>query len=180
MTNKMNKNCIALMFLLPLLAACGKKTTGPEEGPAPLMLTDSLQKVVSVETVHNVPLSNELLLNGRVSFNPEQLAHVYPIFGGNITEVNVETGDYVKKGDILAIIHSSEVADYEKQRKEAEQQLLLANRNQEATEDMFRSGMASERDKLQAGQEVANAKAELKAVIRIGFRRSSEPCITVS
>ncbi len=164
MTNKMNKNCIALMFLLPLLAACGKKTTGPEEGPAPLMLTDSLQKVVSVETVHNVPLSNELLLNGRVSFNPEQLAHVYPIFGGNITEVNVETGDYVKKGDILAIIHSSEVADYEKQRKEAEQQLLLANRNQEATEDMFRSGMASERDKLQAGQEVANAKAELKRI----------------
>ena len=70
MTNKMNKNCIALMLLLPLLAACGKKTTGPEEGPAPLMLTDSLQKVVSVETVHNVPLSNELLLNGRVSFNP--------------------------------------------------------------------------------------------------------------
>ena len=29
---------------------------------------------------------------------------------------------------------------------------------------MFRSGMASERDKLQAGQEVANAKAELKRI----------------
>ena len=164
MRNKMNKNCIVLMLLLPLLAACGKKTTGAEDGPAPLMLTDSLLKVVSVETVQNLPLSDELLLNGRVSFNPEQLAHVYPIFGGNITEVNVETGDYVKKGDILAVIHSSEVADYEKQRKEAEQQFALASRNLEATEDMFRSGMASERDKLQAEQEVANARAELKRI----------------
>lgn len=164
MRNRMKKNCIVWTLLLPLLVGCGSKTGGQEEAPAPLMLTDSLQKVVSVETVHEMPLSNELLLNGRVGFNPEQLARVYPIFGGNITEVNVEMGDYVKKGDILAIIHSSEVADYEKQRKEAGQQIILADRNLEATRDMFNSGMASERDVLQAEQEAANARAEQKRI----------------
>lgn len=164
MRNRMKKNCIVWTLLLPLLIGCGRKTGGQEEPPAPLMLTDSLQKVVSVETVHEMPLSNELLLNGRVGFNPEQLARVYPIFGGNITEVNVEMGDYVKKGDILAIIHSSEVADYEKQRKEAGQQIILADRNLEATRDMFNSGMASERDVLQAEQEAVNARAEQKRI----------------
>ena len=164
MRNRMKKNCIVWMLLLPLLIGCGRKTGGQEEAPAPLMLTDSLQKVVSVETVHEMPLSNELLLNGRVGFNPEQLARVYPIFGGNITEVNVEMGDYVKKGDILAVIHSSEVADYEKQRKEAGQQIILADRNLEATRDMFNSGMASERDVLQAEQEAVNARAEQKRI----------------
>ena len=34
---------------------------GQEEAPAPLMLTDSLQKVVSVETVHEMPLSLSLI-----------------------------------------------------------------------------------------------------------------------
>ena len=164
MRNRMKKNCIVWTLLLPLLIGCGRKTGGQEEAPALLMLTDSLQKVVSVETVHEMPLSNELLLNGRVGFNPEQLARVYPIFGGNITEVNVEMGDYVKKGDILAVIHSSEVADYEKQRKEAGQQIILADRNLEATRDMFNSGMASERDVLQAEQEAVNARAEQKRI----------------
>lgn len=160
----MNKNYIVLALLLPFLVACSKKTTQQQESPSPLMLTDSLQKVVSVDTVHAVPLSNELLLNGRVSFNPEQLARVYPIFGGNITAVNVEMGDYVKKGDVLAIIRSSEVANYEKQLKEVNQQLILANRNLQATQDMFSSGMASQRDMLQAEQEVANAQAEQKRI----------------
>ena len=32
------------MLLLPLLIGCGRKTGGQEEAPAPLMLTDSLQK----------------------------------------------------------------------------------------------------------------------------------------
>lgn len=164
MTNRMSKNCIVFSLLLPLLVACSRGTTGQTDSPAPLMLTDSLQKVVSVETVHEAPLNNELLLNGRVSFNPEQVAHVYPIFGGNITEVSVEIGDYVKKGDVLAVIHSSEVADYAKQKKEAEQQLMLADRNLEATQDMFRSGMASERDVLQAEQDAANARAEQKRI----------------
>ena len=59
----------------------------------------------------------ELTLNGRVTFNQEQVARVYPIFGGTVTEVHAETGDYVQKGEVLAVIRSGEVADYEKQRK---------------------------------------------------------------
>ena len=35
---------------------------------------------------------------------------------------------------------------YEKQLKEAEQQLLLARRNMDATQDMYASGMASEKE----------------------------------
>ena len=156
------KNLWVFAFLLPLLGACGKQAVQNEEDTKQLVLTDSLLNVISVDTVRNTVMNDELLLNGRVTFDAEHVAHVYPIFGGTVTEVNVEAGDYVKKGDVLAVIRSSEVADYEKQQKEAGQQLLLANRNLDATRDMFRSGMASERDLLQAEQEVAAAKAEQK------------------
>lgn len=159
-----NKELVVFALFLPLLGACGSQTAKEEEAPAQLMLTDSLRQVVSVDTVRMAPLSDEWLLNGRVTFDAEHVAHVYPIFGGTVTEVSVEAGDFVKKGDLLAVIRSSEVADYEKQQQEARQQLLTATRNLDATRDMFRSGMASERDVLQAEQEAASARAEQKRI----------------
>lgn len=111
-------------------------------------------------TVHLHDVADELTLNGRVTFNQEQVAHVYPMFGGTVTELRAEVGDYVRKGDILAILRSGEVADYERQMKEAEQQVIIARRNVNATRDMFDSGLASDKDVLQARQELINAEAE--------------------
>ena len=110
--------------------------------------------------MHLHDVADELTLNGRVTFNQEQVAHVYPMFGGTVTELRAEVGDYVRKGDILAILRSGEVADYERQMKEAEQQVIIARRNVNATRDMFDSGLASDKDVLQARQELINAEAE--------------------
>ena len=109
------------ILLTTVLGACSGKGD-----PTALCLTDSLLRIVSVDTVHVQEVIDELTLNGRVTFNENQVAHVYPMFGGTVTELKAEIGDYVRKGDVLAVIRSGEVADYEKQLKEAEQQLLLA------------------------------------------------------
>ena len=169
LTIKLNMNRILLPACLcaALLSACGGQTEAPQETPRELFLTDSLQNVVSVDTVHIHEVADELTLNGRVTFNQEQVARVFPIFGGTMTEVSAEIGDHVRKGDILAVIRSGEVADYEKQKKEAEQQLVIARRNLQSVQDMFASGMASERDVLQARQELSNAEAEEKRITEI-------------
>ena len=49
----------------------------------------------------------------------------------------------------------------------AEQQLLLARRNMDATQDMYTSGMASDKDVLQAKQELATAEAEERRIKEI-------------
>ena len=134
----MNKHLITCILLVPLVCSCGKQATTSVDTREPLLLNDSLQEIITLDTVRDTPLTNELLLNGRVSFNPERVAHVYPIFGGNVTSVHAEVGDYVGKGDVLAVIRSGEIADIDKQRKEAEHQLAIANRNLEATQDMAR------------------------------------------
>ena len=169
LTIKLNMNRILLPACLcaALLNACGGQTEAPQETTRELFLTDSLQNVVSVDTVHIHEVADELTLNGRVTFNQEQVARVFPIFGGTVTEVSAEIGDHVRKGDILAVIRSGEVADYEKQKKEAEQQLVIARRNLQSVQDMFASGMASERDVLQARQELSNAEAEEKRITEI-------------
>lgn len=160
----MNKHLITFALYLLLFGSCGKQTATTVDTQEPLLLDDRLREVVSLDTVRDTPLVNELFLNGRVCFNPEQVAHVYPMFGGVVMAVNAEVGDYVRKGDVLAVIRSGEVADLDKQRKEADHQLALANRNLEASLDMAQSGMASERDVLQARQEQANAEAEVRRV----------------
>ena len=169
LTIKLNMNRILLPACLcaALLSACGGQTEAPQDTTRGLFLTDSLQNVVSVDTVHIHEVADELTLNGRVTFNQEQVARVFPIFGGTVTEVSAEIGDHVRKGDILAVIRSGEVADYEKQKKEAEQQLIIARRNLQSVQDMFASGMASERDVLQARQELSNAEAEEKRITEI-------------
>ena len=60
------------------------------------------------------------------------------------------------------VIRSGEVADYEKQQKDAAQQVLTARRAMDATQDMYVSGIASERDMLQAKQELAAARRRIK------------------
>ncbi|RHJ91383.1 efflux RND transporter periplasmic adaptor subunit [Parabacteroides bouchesdurhonensis] len=163
----MSKNFIALTLLLLWLVSCRNTTVEQTEESKHLFLNDSLKTIVSLDMAIMTKVSNELILNGRVTFNPEKVAHVYPIFGGTITDINIELGDYVRKGDVLAVIRSSEVADYDKQKKEVAQQLVIARRNLEATEDMFRSGMSSERDLLQARQSLLEIEAEQKRLDEI-------------
>ena len=164
----MNRILLPACLCMALVSACTNSSSEASKTPSPEMfLTDSLKKVISVDTVKLHEVTDELTLNGRVTFNQEQVARVFPIFGGTVTEVHAEIGDHVRKGDILATIRSGEVADYEKQSKEAEQQLIIARRNLQSAEDMFASGMASERDILQARQELGNAEAEAKRISEI-------------
>lgn len=132
-----------------------------------MFLTDSLKRVVSVDTVRYRPVADELTLTGRVAFNPEKVAQVYPIFGGTVVEVRAEIGDYVRRGDVLAVIRSGEVAEYEKQRKESQHRLALARRNLHSVQDMAASGMASEKDVMQARKEVGEAEAEAERLAEV-------------
>ena len=66
-----------------LLGACSGKGEQPKVEPTTLCLTDSLLRIVSVDTVHVCEVVDELTLNGRVTFNQDQVANVYPMFGGN-------------------------------------------------------------------------------------------------
>lgn len=154
-----------LMSFSLLMVSCGKSTGTPE---APLeqksVLTDTLFNTVSVDTVCSHVMHEELLLNGRVDFDMEKVAHVYSMFSGSVEKVYVEAGDYVEQGAPLASIRSEEVADMAKELDKARQALVVAERNLKAAEDMKFSGVASELDLLRAQQEAIDAKADLERI----------------
>ena len=64
----MNKHLITCILLVPLVCSCGKQATTSVDTREPLLLNDSLQEIITLDTVRDTPLTNELLLNGRVQF----------------------------------------------------------------------------------------------------------------
>ncbi len=150
--------CAGLMAGLALATACtGTKKQAEIDVPK---LTDSLSKVVTVGVVQSQPYQDELVLNGQVDCDPNKVAHIFPMFGGTVIRMGATVGDYVHKGQVLAVVRSGEVADYAKQRNDAAMQLIAAKREKAAIHDMYKGGMASSRDLVQANKSVENAQAE--------------------
>ena len=130
-------------------------------------LPDSLIKHLKVEPVQSTTLVNAITLTGKVAFNDENVIKIYPLVSGNVQDIKVMLGDYVKKGQPLATIHSSEMAGYSSDLITARTNLALAKKNLDATEDMSKSGLVSAKDLLAAQSGYEQAKAALEKAERI-------------
>ncbi len=73
-------------------------------------ITDSLIKTLQTAPVEGSDQADIIKLNGKIQPNESLQAKVYSLVSGKIKDVHVELGDYVKKGQTLAIIQSTEVA----------------------------------------------------------------------
>ena len=79
-----------------------------------------------------MPIRSQLRLIGHVVPDENRLIRVFPLVGGNVRDVRAELGDYVQKGQTLAIIQSGEVAGYNKEVAQSEAELRLAQKNLES------------------------------------------------
>lgn len=104
----------------------------------------------------NVTLS----LPGEVSLNQEALAHVTPRVAGAAREVKKQLGELVKKGDVLAIIDSRDLAEVQREFLAAKERLALAQATMERAELLKRENISAEKDYLSARQALAEAGIE--------------------
>ena len=81
------------------------------EGRAELT-DDAIKRAgIVIETAGPVIMDNIIKLTGEIDFNADKVAHVVPRFTGVVREVKKDEGDYIKKGEIVAILESRELAD---------------------------------------------------------------------
>lgn len=128
------------------------------------VLTDTMKKHMVLNTVEPKLVFGGLRLYGKIAADNSRQAQVYPVVGGSVSKVNVELGDFVHQGQVLAVIRSSEVAEYEKQRLDAVNDVAIAEKNLQVANDMFAGKLASEKDKLMAEKELQKAKASLQRI----------------
>ncbi|MFB9079213.1 efflux RND transporter periplasmic adaptor subunit [Flavobacterium procerum] len=145
------------------LASCKKEVENPQTNTS-FVLSNDMLKTTTTATAENQPLKNELSFYGKITADNNKMIDVYPLVGGNVMKVNVELGDYVKKGQVLATIKSTDVADFEKQSIDAKSDLLVAKNNLKVAQELFDGKLNSESDVLQAKSEVNKAQSQLAKI----------------
>lgn len=150
---------LPFILIVCLIFSCSKEA---EKLPdAKFRLTETLSKGKELAEVTLKTVESEMMLTGKVSFNEDKVARVFPLAGGFVRDLNVELGDHVVKGQIMAIIRSPEIAGFAREGSSALAQLHVAEKNAQVASELFKSGNISELELYNAQKDLDNAKGEL-------------------
>jgi cobalt-zinc-cadmium efflux system membrane fusion protein len=176
---------LALAALAIAVAACGERT--PAAAPAPAALefvtldqTAQQHAGVRVAVVTTAARAEQTEAPGLIALDERRTARIGSLVEGIVLDTSAEVGDRVRRGQVLAAMHSTVVheawAGYRKasaERRRLEKELAFAIAAQERTRRLYA-------DKAISSQEVQRAEAdrvaaeELLDMGRTEVRRSEE------
>ncbi len=154
----MKRELIISFSLLVFLMSCERKKEEVAQKKS-VCITDSLAKVISIDTVKTTSMQDELTLSGEVSFDDNRVIKVFPFSSGQVTDVKVSLGDRVSKGQVLAIMKSADVAGSYSDLTSTKSDLSIAKRQLDQTEYLYKNGISSERDYTEAKENFNKAQA---------------------
>jgi membrane fusion protein, heavy metal efflux system len=144
----------------------GCKHKKPNDGnlSVAFSMSDTMMSKCKLSVATFTDVKNELKLFGKIAPDNSKQVHVYPIMSGNVLSIPVELGDFVKQGQILATVRSSEVADFQRQLLDAKADVALSEKNLQVSKELFAGKINSEKDVIAAEKELEKAKAELARI----------------
>ena len=140
------------------LTAC--KTGSDHSVESSFVLTETLSKDKELADAVEKVVRHELSLTGKVNFNENAVARVFPLAGGFVEELTAEIGDFVQKGQTLAIIRSPEIAGFIQENEAAQSRLQVSEKNAAVTKALYETGNASEVQLINDLKELDRAKGE--------------------
>jgi cobalt-zinc-cadmium efflux system membrane fusion protein len=158
----------------PQIVRQGDKIIVPENSP--------LRSRLAVAPARAEAISAKLLLPATVESDPARTVAVLTPVGGRIVELKAALGDRVRKGQVLAVIDSADLAQAYDDDAKAADAVELTQKNLTRQEGQYKLGTASSRDldqtrsdHAQAVAEYARTQARLKVlgVPTVGGKRSS-------
>jgi membrane fusion protein, heavy metal efflux system len=141
---KSSLTIVSITCLLLNLVSC--KHEQEADVRAPYVIPDSLMHALAIDTAKTSNISYAIKFNGIVDYNTDKVANIFPLVSGNIQDVRVMPGDYVHAGQVLGIIKSPEVANYNAALITAETNVRLSAKLLDQQKQLFKSGLASQVD----------------------------------
>src|SRR5580704_2069297 len=163
MFNKYKILTIAAAFFISgfALQGCGRADENQEKDTK-FQVSDSLLNSMLIDTVKAASALSQLTLTGSIAPDENKMVKIFPLVSGVAQDVNVQLGDVVQKGQTLAIMRSAEMAGFNKDYISSEADIRNTKRIMESTEDLYKSGLASQKDYEQAKSDYDKAVAEGK------------------
>jgi membrane fusion protein, heavy metal efflux system len=154
---------LLIFMIVYSFAGCKNKTN--DDPPAPgFSISDSFKRYIAIDTVKQQQVISKLSLTGKITFDENEVARIYPFLGGKIQSLEVELGDYVHQGQTLAVIRSFETADYANQLVQAESNVQMAQKNAEAARSAFNTGLISEKDYMSSQNDLRKSQSDLERI----------------
>ncbi|NOZ25883.1 MAG: efflux RND transporter periplasmic adaptor subunit [Nitrospirae bacterium] len=144
-----------------------------------IRLTAEEIKEFGIEVAEARPGRLEVYKNlpGDIVLNADRLVHVVPRVSGIVREVRKTLGDYVYKGEVMAVLESRELADAKASFLGARERVALAEANFIREESLWKKKISSEQEYLEAKQALAEARIELRSAEQklhaLGFSEES-------
>lgn len=151
--------------LAMVMTACHSNTTTPvTQEINTCMISPELKSRIQLSALTEAPIHAELELTGSVSYDQDHLYRYQSLASGVVREVRFNLGDHVTKGQVLAEIKTTELNDQSAELQKQTAALALAERQLRATMSLHDDGIASDKELLEAQNDVANAKLDIKRI----------------
>ncbi|MDB6001901.1 MAG: czcB2, partial [Rhizobacter sp.] len=157
----------------PATTSLAAPTTAASTPSPQIKLSDAQLKAANIEVQAAGPatLRSASPFQGEIRFNEDRTAHVVPRMAGVVESVSAQLGQQVRKGQVLAVIDSSALADQRSELLTAQQRQIAARSVHEREKKLWDDRISAEQDYLQARSAlleadiaVRNASQKLAAV----------------
>ena len=156
------KSIISILISISLFSCSSEKKEDAKEQKKAFELSPQMQKELIIATAASENVNSQLQLTGKVMPFEQKQVKVSPLVDGVIEKLSANLGDYVNKDQVLAIVHSSDVADVENQTVASKSDLLSAQKNVQVQLDLYKAGLASEKDVTIAQNDLLKAQGALR------------------
>jgi cobalt-zinc-cadmium efflux system membrane fusion protein len=136
----------------PNLIKKGERIEIPDGSP--------LRDKLTIDAIGQKEMKRNLALPAVVEADPARLVKVLPPLAGRVTQLKVQLGEEVVRGQPLAVLDSPDLATAYADYDRAKVLLVLAQRNRDRLRDLARSGGAALREQQQAETDYVTAEVE--------------------
>jgi cobalt-zinc-cadmium efflux system membrane fusion protein len=147
------RGTILAIFLLALVAGCGRGTAGrepvqPATGADPALFTVASQQLsqLRIARVRAVSWTAEVATTGTVDWDADHTTQVITQVSGPIARIAVDLGYRVKAGDPLLYVSSPDLATAVSTYRKAANRLDLARRSLERNRDLLEHKVIAQKD----------------------------------
>lgn len=158
----MKKYVIPVLIALSLLSCTKKEEEKAPQAKKGFELSNTMLSSISLAKVEKKNIEDQYSFYGKISADKNSYIDVYPLVGGNVLSVNAELGDYVKKGQVLATIRSTELAEVQKDVSDAKTDMVVAQNNLRVAKEMYEGKLNTEREVLEAKSVLQKAQDQMQ------------------
>lgn len=125
-------------------------------------LTPEQLKSVGIEmgTIQMMNISNSAKINGVLRVPNNNKAIVAAVFGGTINTVNVQEGDFVKKGQVIASITNPEYINTQEQYLMVKNQISYAEQEFARQQELFDNGAGAKKNLQSAATQLKDLRTQ--------------------